>query len=141
MKDVTQRAVEDYIRYWETLSVRSVRLVEKLAASGISYTDPFHDVRGVDAFEAVLRRYLEGVRLRNIKVINYGFSNDGRTVFLRWEAVIGAADQIALSGMSEVVYDHNALVVGHYNFWDTGSQIMAGAPILKHGFNWLRRHF
>ena len=141
MKDVSQRAVEDYIRYWETLNVRSVRLVEKLAASGIAYKDPFFDVRGEDAFEEVLRRYLEGVRLRNIKVINYGLSNDGRTVFLRWEAVIGEKQPIAISGMSEVVYDHDALVVGHYNFWDTGSQIMADAPILKHGFNSLRRRF
>lgn len=141
MKDVSQRAVEDYIRYWEALNVRSVRLVEKLAASGIAYKDPFFDVRGEDAFEEVLRRYLEGVRLRNIKVINHGFSNDGRTVFLRWEAIIGVKESIALSGMSEIVYDHDALVVGHYNFWDTGSQIMADVPILKHGFNWLRRRF
>lgn len=141
MKDITNSTIEDYIKYWESLSVRAVRLIEKLAAPSIAYVDPFFDIRGIDELEDVLRRYTEGAGLRGIKVINYGLSRDGHTVFLRWEAQIGCKQPIAISGMSEVVYDHDAKVIGHYNFWDTGSQIMAGAPILKHGFNWLRRRF
>lgn len=141
MNDITQRVIEDYIRYWETVSVRGVRLVEKLAAPSIAYTDPFFDVRGIDAFEDAVCRYLDAAALRHIKVINYAVSRDGNTVFMRWEAKIGTRKEKNLSGMSEVVFDHDDKVIGHYNFWDTGSQIMADEPILKYAFNWLRRRF
>lgn len=137
MESVSYRQIEDYAAYWEKLNVRSVRLIEKYIADEYAYTDPFHDIRGVDAAEEIIMRYYSRAVPPKIKVTNMAISKDGMTVFYRWEVIMAGATIDRISGLSEVVFNTKGKVVSHYNFWDTGSQIAARLPWFKFVYNWL----
>ena len=138
-----QRQLEDYITYYERLNGRSVRLLEKMAAPEIRFIDPFHDVRGIEAMEAVLKNLFDRhIERSKFTVTNTGWGRDGYTAFLRWDFTFmpkGRNEEWVIEGMSDIVFGPDGKIVQHHNHWDSGSQIMAHIPVLGWGWNWLGR--
>lgn len=130
-----QRQLEDYIAYHERITVRSLRLLEKMAAPEMRYIDPFHDVRGIDHVVAVFRNVLERhIERPRFQVSNIAWGRDGYTVFLRWTlhfAPVGRKEEWALEGIAEIVFGPDGKIVQHQNHWDSGSQLMVHMPFYK----------
>lgn len=138
-----QRQLEDYCAYFERLSGRSVRLLEKMAAPEIRYIDPFHDVRGIEAMGAVLKNlYDRKLERPSLKITNTAWGKDGYTVFLRWNFSFmpkGKREEWLIEGVSEIVFGPDGKIVLHHNHWDSGSQAMAHVPFLGRAWIWFRR--
>lgn len=128
--------LEEYIRYFERLSVRSVRLVEKISEPQLEFIDPIFTSRGHDEFENTMVHILNRFEQPKIKVTDYAWGRDGTTAFLRWrfEHIYKGQKEI-IPGMSEISFSHNDLVISHVNYWDIGSSVLP-----KHGFlNWVKK--
>ena len=138
-----QRQLEDYIAYFERLNGRSVRLLEKMAAPEIRYMDPFHDVRGIEAMENILKTLFDRKLERpGLKIVNAGWGRDGYTAFLRWDFSFmprGKREEWLVEGVSEIVFGPDGKVVQHHNHWDSGSQVMAHLPFLNYVWAWVSR--
>lgn len=124
-----QKPLEEYIRYFETLTPRSVRLIEKIADPTMRFIDPFNDVHGIDAVEAVLEKKCRGVINPKYRITDYAWGRDGHTVYLRWSFSFEEQGALRLiTGMSEVSFSPLGKVACHVDYWDTGSQLMAYRP-------------
>lgn len=124
-----QKALEDYIGYFEKLTPRSVRLLEKLAEPGMRFTDPFHDVHGVDAVEAVLEQRLRADGQTQFRVSDHAWGRDGYTVYLRWTRTSFVSGQEQrINGVSEVMFSPGGRVAAHIDHWDSGRQKDARRP-------------
>jgi len=135
-------AVEKYIRYWETLSPRTVGLIEGLAAPGMRFKDPFNDVQGTKAVRAVLDRIFSDADNPRFRVSDHAVGRDGLTAYLRWEFTFtprNARRIWRITGMSEVLFTPEGLVAAHTDHWDTGSQILAKLPVIGWMWGKLRR--
>lgn len=129
-----QRPLEDYIVYFEKLSQRSVRLLDKMAAPGMRFRNPFNDVTGTDAVMRVITKIFEDTDRPKLRVTDAAWGRDGYTAYLRWTFTFspkGKKDQWIIEGMSEVTFGPDGKVVAHLDHWDTGSQILDKIPLTR----------
>ncbi len=127
-----QRPLDDYIEYFEKLTPRSVGMIEKLAAPGIRFKDPFNDVQGVDAFQRVFEHMFENVEKPKFKVTDSSWSRQqDRTAYLRWVftySMNGNARKV--EGLSAVMFSNDGLVMSHIDFWDAAENFYENIPVL-----------
>jgi hypothetical protein len=125
-----------YIRYYETLSRATVGALRGLAAPGLRFTDPFHDVSGVERVVDMLERMFDALEEPRFAVTDRAVS--GPVWYLRWQFTArprGRAAPWTIEGMSEVHYDDQGRVIAHLDHWDSGTQFYARLPII----GWLIR--
>jgi hypothetical protein len=135
-----QKAIEEYIQYWETLTPRSIRLIEKISVMHFRFRDPFHDLQGHDAFEKMLAQSFERSEKISFKTTDVAWGRDAQTAYLRWIVTITTKKKhqtITLEGMSEVSFDENGMAVNHIDHWDSTSQLFAKLPLIGGLFRWL----
>jgi hypothetical protein len=126
------RGLEEYIQYLERLNARSVRLIEKISDIGISYIDPFYNVRGQDAYEAVFEKlfhYAPGARIRIIDSA-WSVKREG-VVYLQWCLSFERKGRMReITGMAEVEFKPDGKVISHTNHWDSAFQFLVNFPVL-----------
>lgn len=124
-------ALQKYVEYYETLTVRSVRLIEKIADPQIVFKDPFNEVEGVDNVVSILRKMFEDVKNPSFTVEDSAWGKDGRTAYIKWAFVFGPDHKRQqIYGMSEVMFSPDGLVVMHRDFWDAAENIYERVPVL-----------
>ena len=80
-----EKALQEYCLYFEKLSVRSVRLIEKLAEPSMRFKDPFNDVQGLDHVERVLAAIFEHAEKPRFKVRDTAWGAvENRVAYIRW---------------------------------------------------------
>ena len=133
------RALQDYIAYYERLSPRTIRLIEKIAAPDMRFKDPFNDVRGLDLFEKIMADMFDQVDNPRFKIHDYSWGKDGQA-YLRWDMRFsrGGKEQI-IPGMSEIGFDAKGRVASHVDYWDSGEYLFAKLPLIGPVINWIRR--
>ncbi len=127
-----QKPLEEYISFFETLSPRSIPLIEKVVHPLVHFTDPFNDVRGSADMQAVFKKAFEDVENLKFKVFDHSWGQDEATAYLKWRCDFsrsGKADYII--GMSEVRFTEEGLVESHYDFWDSGLYVYEKVPVLR----------
>lgn len=125
-------ALDKYIEYYESLTRRSIRLIEKIADPQMRFRDPFNDVSGLTAFEEIMSKMFEDVENPSFKVIDKSWGQDGMTAYIKWHFTCGSSsDPRLITGMSEVVFaPYNALVVSHKDYWDAAENVYEKIPVL-----------
>ena len=126
----SQRVLEDYISYFETLSPRTIRLIEKLAAPGLQYNGPFFHLRGVDAAESMFENALAVVKTFRIRVIDKTWGVQGHTAYIKWICHMSAASgEHEINGISEISFNDKSLVIAHNDYWDSGEMLLSGSRL------------
>lgn len=134
--------MEDYITYWEKLNRRSIRLIEKIADPAFTFRDPFHEVAGLDAFEAMLEASFRRVKTMRFKATDHAFGRDGHTAYIRWTSVIvpnRGKKTFTIVGMSEVAFNNDGKVVSHVDHWDSAGQFWEHMPVIGAILRWARK--
>lgn len=135
---MSTEAVDDYVRFWETLSPDSLHRLDELADPDVHFLDPFNDVRGVAAFRAVFEDMFQRVSEPRFRVTSR--AHDGALCFLRWDFTFrwGSQDWF-IAGVSEVRFNPSGRVVSHIDHWDAASQLYERFPVIGWVLKKLRR--
>lgn len=134
-------SLNDYIQYFETLSHRSIRLIEKIADPQIHFQDPFNDVHGIDQVEKIFKKMFEDVRDPKFKVLDHAISSSQDKAYLRWVFGAKAKDKdkrIEIHGMSEITFGPGGKIIEHIDHWDSGTQFYAHIPVLGTMIRWVQ---
>ena len=133
-----KRGLEDYISYWEKLSSRSIRLIEKSAHPLFHYTCHFYDTNGIGDFEAMLSHLYKNIGRMKIKITDRAWGTDNHTAYLRWSCHVHSPNfkkEWIFNGMSEVALSDDGKIMSHIDHWDTGKQFYLRLPLI----GWLIR--
>jgi hypothetical protein len=118
--------IENYCEFFSSLtSDFDDELFEQYFASDSLFQDPFQHVQGRKKIIAVFRhmfKTLENPRF----VIKESLLNEN-SGYIRWEFFYNSK---SFEGMSHVVFDENALVTSHIDYWDAASNVYEHIPIL-----------
>ena len=126
-----QRPMRDYIEYFETLNARSVPLLDKVAAPGFYFKDPFNEVCDIEAAKRIFAHMFEALDNPKFKVIDYGFSQKGLG-FIKWNFTFSMRGRpFGFEGMTEVTFDKDGKVISHVDYWDSGEHVYEKVPLLK----------
>lgn len=128
-------------RFFETLSPESLDGIGAVYARDAWFKDPFNEVRGVAAIEAVFRHMF--VQVQAPRFVIHDAVIDGDRAFVVWELRyrmrrLRRGEQ-SIRGASHLRFDAAGLVVFHRDYWDAAEELYAKLPLLGGLMRFLRR--
>lgn len=141
--DVAQAAALDAVVQWfEHLTPDSVHDLSKYYAADARFKDPFNDVTGVPAIEAIFIHMFEALIAPRFVVTDR--VAQGAQCFLTWEFRFAfrnfhqGREQVIL-GASHLVFDAECKVHLHRDYWDAAEELYEKLPLVGSLMRWLKR--
>jgi hypothetical protein len=124
-------ALARYVDLCANLSRERIPELRELCSPDVHFRDPFNDVRGIELFEKCMDKMFEDVGEPRFDVHDSVFSQQHQEVaYLRWtfHCRLPVRGHLQIEGMTEVQFDHQALVAAHLDHWDSGRQLYEKLP-------------
>jgi steroid delta-isomerase len=102
------------------------------------FKDPFNEVRGLPAIQAVYQHMFDGLEAPRFKVLDALV--DGDQCFLTWDftfAVRGRPQSV--HGSSHLRLSPTGRIQYHRDYWDAAAELYEKLPLLGTVLRWLRR--
>ena len=142
MSEVCRLDVERVVRFYETLSPESLVHIGKVYAPDARFKDPFNDVQGLAAIEAVFRHMFRQVQEPRFCVTSR--LAVGHDAWLEWEFHFRfrrwRETEIQLvRGATRLELSPEGHVLVHRDYWDTGEELFARLPVMGALVRFLQR--
>lgn len=135
---VTMVTLEDIADYFETLEPGTVGAADRVYRPDARFKDPFNDVRGIAAIEAVYAHMFEQVKNPRFKVTGIYSGHDG--VIMRWDfSFEGRAAGDPIRGASHLVLAADGRIREHVDYWDPAEAVYERVPVLGVLMRFLKR--
>jgi hypothetical protein len=127
-----------WIRLFSELDRAGVPTLGQLSAVAVDdvhFSDPFNDIRGLQAMQRVLEHTRRHVRDVRFSVHDTAWS--GATAYVRWsmKGRVRVIGEWHVEGVSEIRFAGDGRVSHHIDHWDAASQFFARLPVI----GWLLR--
>jgi steroid Delta-isomerase len=135
-------AVQRLVRYFENLSPQSVAQLDSIYAPDARFKDPFNDVKGVPAIQAIFAHMF--VTLTNPRFVVTKHVLQGEDCFLTWEFRFAFnshqpdTEQVIL-GATHIVFSPQGLVCLHRDYWDAAQELYEKLPLVGALMRWLKK--
>lgn len=128
------------VQFFETLSPARVRELGAIYDEQAEFRDPFNDVRGLAAIEAVYRHMFETLVQPRFVVLSTFSGGAGHVVLWDFEFRLrGSAQTVRrIRGTSHLKLAADGRIAAHHDYWDA-AQLYAQLPVLGGFMRWLRR--
>jgi steroid Delta-isomerase len=128
-------------QFFETLSPASVGQIGAVYAPDAYFKDPFNEVRGVPAIEAIFRHMFAQVDAPRFVIHDAVIQGDQG--FVTWDfrfrmRRFSTAEQV-IRGASHLRFDVAGRVVFHRDYWDAAEELYEKLPVLGGLMRFLRR--
>lgn len=140
---MSNEQVDALVRYFETLTPRSVAELPRYYAADCRFRDPFNDVRGLPALAAIFHHMFE--RLDAPRFIVRERVVDAPRVLLTWDFEFrfrGWRPQLMqhIHGASLITFDGAGLVAVHRDYWDAAEELYEKLPLVGTLLRLLKQH-
>lgn len=127
-----------YVRLWEEMTAPHIETLPALVTPDVHFTDPFNDLRGVDALRRVMLKTLDDLPELNFVVTHKAWMGD--LCLMRWDfdARTKGGWPLAIIGMSELTFAGDR-VARHIDHWDAGKQFYEQLPVIGGILRLIRR--
>ena len=135
-------AVDALVQWFEHLTPASVQQLSRFYAVDTRFKDPFNDVQGVPAVEAIFVHMFEALIAPRFVVT--GRVAQGTQCFLTWEFRFcfrnfhQGQEQVIL-GASHLLFDGAGKVHLHRDYWDAAEELYEKLPLVGSLMRWLKR--
>jgi len=134
----TADAFDRYKKFLESLTATDVGSLKDHVSEDIRFSDPFHDVQGVDAMASIFDRLFETVTNVQFEVLDHAV--DGSLVFFRWRLSANLSGKgWRVEGVTHLTFNAERVVVSHREYWDAASQFYERFPVIGPLLRYLRR--
>ena len=134
--------VDALVRYFETLTPQSLTALPQYYAADCRFRDPFNDVRGLPALQAIFMHMFERLEGPRFFVRERVF--EAPRLFLTWDFEFrfrnfrpGVTQRI--HGSSLITFDGAGLVAIHRDYWDAAEELYEKLPLLGRLLGWLKQ--
>ncbi|MBI4754234.1 MAG: nuclear transport factor 2 family protein [Betaproteobacteria bacterium] len=129
------------IDFYENLTPERIPEVIRFYTPEAWFQDPFHDVKGVEAIEGVLRHMFR--RVEQPRLVVTETLVDGRGVMLAWELHYRLrwwwpSQRRIIRGVSHLRLVPDGRVSQHRDYWDPAGQLYSQLPLLSWPMRGLR---
>lgn len=126
------------VHFYETLSPDRLPGIAEVYAAEASFRDPFNDVRGLPAIQAVFADMFERARDPRFRVT--GTLQQGDEAFVTWDFHFGMGRrELVVQGCSQLHFDAQGRVDRHRDYWDVAGELYEQVPVLGALMRALRR--
>ena len=127
-----------YAEFLESVSPQTLEDFDQFVGEDVYFSDPFHQVRGIELFKGVFSEMFMKVGPVRFEVSRV-FQADREAVLI-WEfsALLMNRPWI-VPGTSHIVFDQNGKVIEHIDYWDSGRYFLMHLPVIGRFVSWLYR--
>ena len=142
MSEVRRLDVERVVRFYETLSPESLAHIGNVYAPDARFKDPFNEVQGARAIEAIFQHMFGA--LEQPRFVVTGRVVQGAQCFLTWDFCFAMRNihqgvEQKVRGATHLVLDDQGLVTLHRDYWDAAEELYEKLPVLGALMRWLKR--
>jgi hypothetical protein len=135
-------ALDAVVQWFEQLTPASVQELQRHYAVNARFKDPFNDVTGLPAIEAIFSHMFEALIAPRFVVT--ARVTQGAQCFLTWEFRFGfrnfhqGCEQVIV-GASHLMFDAEGKVQLHRDYWDAAEELYEKLPLVGGLMRWLKR--
>ncbi|WP_026435530.1 MULTISPECIES: nuclear transport factor 2 family protein [Acidovorax] len=138
----TEQAVTRVAAFFEQLSLADIAAIGQLYAPDARFKDPFNEVQGVPAIQAIFAHMFEA--LEQPRFVVTGRVVQGQQCFLTWDFLFAFKNfhrgvPQTVRGASHLVLNDQGLVALHRDYWDAAEELYAKLPVVGGLMRWLQR--
>lgn len=139
---MTKNAVNDIVTYFETFTPQSIPFVAEFYAPDATFKDPFNEVRGLKAIEAVYSHMFEALTAPRFIVTSQIV--DGSACFLIWDFKFyfksyNKTTEQTVRGGSHLMLDQDGKITSHRDYWDAAEELYEKLPVVGGVMRWLKK--
>ena len=130
MSEIPAKAAA-YAAYFERVSLENLDELNDICTDDVRFRDPFNDVVGRDKMIRIFAKMYEDVADPTFEVVDHAIS--GQRSYIRWIFRFKnkkTGKPFEVDGMTEVHYDADGRVTGHFDHWDVASQLYEHVTVL-----------
>ena len=138
----TEEAVTRVIAFFEKLSPADVAALGQFYAPEARFKDPFNEVRGVPAIQAIFAHMFEA--LEQPRFVVTGRVVQGQQCFLTWDFLFAFKNfqqgvTQTVRGASHLVLDAQGRITLHRDYWDAAEELYEKLPVVGALMRWLKK--
>jgi steroid Delta-isomerase len=135
-------AIPRLVDFFERLQPSDLPHLSDLYAPDARFKDPFNDVQGLPAIEAIFRHMFAA--LHEPRFVVTGQVVQGEQGFLTWDFVFRfktlRSQQVqTIRGATHLVFNAQGRVVLHRDYWDAAEELYEKLPLVGGLMRWLKR--
>lgn len=132
--------LDSLMTWYATLTPDTVAHASRFYAADARFRDPFNDVQGIAAIEAIFRHMF--VHTDNPRfIINERMQQDGQA-FVTWRFEFGLRGRpYEIVGSSHLRFNQDGMVFMHRDYWDAAEELLQKLPLVGAPIRWLRARF
>ena len=137
-----QHAVTRIADFFEALSPADLARIGDFYAAEARFKDPFNEVQGVPAIQAIFAHMFEA--LEQPRFVVTGRVVQGAQCFLTWEFLFAFKNfdkgvTQTVHGASHLVLDDAGRITLHRDYWDAAEELYEKLPVVGGLMRWLKR--
>jgi hypothetical protein len=134
--------VAPVVDFFESLTPTKLGQLAALYHADARFVDPFNDVRGLPAIEAIFRHMF--VALEEPRFVVTGQVVQGAQCFLLWDfhfrfKRFDTDTAQTIHGTSHLVFSDDGLVTLHRDYWDAAQELYEKLPLIGGLMRWLKK--
>lgn len=133
--------LDAYASVLGSLNAHSLESLSVLLSVSVEFADPFHRVRGRDAFIAIMEdmyKRLDHVHFDIHQITPNPSPATGGFLYWTFTAESKLTGRFSFQGVSRIEMNDTGQVTCHEDYWDS-AELYQRIPGLKTLFNWLRK--
>lgn len=123
---------ERVARFYETLTPAALDALGTLYSENAYFKDPFNEVRGLPAIEAIFRHMFATVGDPRFSVTHH--MGDSRHALLTWcfscKTGVHKTQSLTIHGATHLVFDESGLIESHRDYWDAAEEVYEKLPVV-----------
>ncbi|MBH1979572.1 MAG: nuclear transport factor 2 family protein [Comamonadaceae bacterium] len=137
-----EEAITRLVECFENLQPATVAELGRLYAPDARFKDPFNEVQGARAIEAIFQHMFGA--LEQPRFVVTGRVVQGAQCFLTWDFCFAMRNihqgvEQKVRGATHLVLDDQGLVTLHRDYWDAAEELYEKLPMLGALMRWLKR--
>jgi steroid Delta-isomerase len=133
--------VERIVAAFEQLRRDDVARLSDLYAADARFKDPFNEVQGVGAIQAIFAHMF--VALNEPRFVVHDIICQGDQCFLSWDFIFRfkrfSTDLQTVRGSSHLKLNAQGLIALHRDYWDAAEELYEKLPVVASLMRWLKR--
>lgn len=119
------KPLEEYVAYLRKLNRRTTGMIDSFWEPGLIFQDPYFDVKGADAAQAVMEHRFSVCSDSRYEVQDYYWTSREDVAHISWRLIFTYKERLLtthrkkafVSGISEVTFLPNGSILSQCDFW------------------------
>ncbi|MES2088590.1 MAG: nuclear transport factor 2 family protein [Pseudomonadota bacterium] len=140
LQDTASSALPGVVRFFEQLKPADLPRLGEVYAPDAHFKDPFNEVQGVPAIEAIFAHMFRALASPHFVVTSQMAQGD--QAFLVWDFRFqfkGQSTWQTIRGATHVRFDDQGRITLHRDYWDAAEELYEKLPVLGGLMRWLKR--